>query len=95
MDGRARVHSDKGELTDFETARPLLLVRIACEVDEPMSRIVRYEFMGSWLRFWILCITVIGIPCAVLYLLDGTLRVETEMADPEQFVSAFRAGRRN
>jgi hypothetical protein len=49
--------------------------------------------MGSWLLFWLLCITGIGIPFAVLYLLNGTLRIEDEMADPEQFVSAFRAGK--
>jgi hypothetical protein len=29
-----------------------------------MSKIVRYEFMGSWLFFWLVCITVIGIPVA-------------------------------
>lgn len=60
-----------------------------------MSKIVHYEFMGSWLLFWLLCITGIGIPFAILYLLNGTLRIEDEMADPEQFVSAFRARKRN
>jgi hypothetical protein len=60
-----------------------------------MSKIVRYEFMGSWLLFWFLCITGIGIPVAFLYLLNGTLRIEDEMTDPEQFVSAFRAAKRN
>jgi len=60
-----------------------------------MSKIIRYEFMGNWLLFWVLCITGIGIPFAILYLLNGTLRIEDEMADPEQFVSAFRAGKRN
>jgi len=29
-----------------------------------MSKIVRHEFMGSWIYFWLLCITVIGIPVA-------------------------------
>lgn len=60
-----------------------------------MSKIIRYEFMGSWLLFWLLCITVIFIPVAILYLLNGTLRIEDEMTDPEQFVSAFRARKRN
>lgn len=59
-----------------------------------MSKIIRYEFMGSYLLFWFLCITGIGIPIAILYLLNGTLRIEHEIADPEQFVSAFRAGKR-
>jgi hypothetical protein len=60
-----------------------------------MSKLVRYEFLGSWLLFWILCITGVGIPVAILYLLNGTLRIEDEMTDPEQFVSGFRARKRN
>lgn len=56
-----------------------------------MSRIVRYEFMGSWILFWMMSITVIGIPLAVLYLIDGTLRVETEVEDAEQFVAQYRS----
>ena len=59
-----------------------------------MSKIVRYEFMGSWLLFWLFCITVVLIPVAILYLLNGTLRIEDEMSDPEEFVSAFRARKR-
>lgn len=58
-----------------------------------MSKIVRYEFMGSWFYFWLLSITVIGIPLALLYLISGTLRIEHEMDDPERFVESFRAGR--
>ena len=56
-----------------------------------MSKIVRYKFMDNWLFFELLCITVIGIPVAILYLLNGTLHIETELTDPEQVVSAFRA----
>jgi hypothetical protein len=57
-----------------------------------MSKIVRYEFMGSWLYIWLLSVTVIGIPIAVLSILNGTLRIETEVPDAEQFVAAFREG---
>jgi hypothetical protein len=32
---------------------------------------------------------------AILYLLNSTLCIEHEIADPEQFVSDFRAGKRN
>jgi hypothetical protein len=56
------------------------------------SKLVRYEFMGSRLCFWALCITGIGVPFALLYLLDGTLRIESEMPNPEKFVSQLRAG---
>jgi len=58
-----------------------------------MSKIVRYEFLGNWLLFWFLCITGVGIPVAILYLVNGTRRIEDEMSDPEEFVSAFRARR--
>jgi len=55
-----------------------------------MSKIIRYEFMGSWFYFWVLSITVIGIPLALLYLISGTLRIESAMDDPERFVEEFR-----
>jgi hypothetical protein len=58
-----------------------------------VSKIVRYEFTGSWMFFWICWVTVIGIPVAILHLLTCTLRVETEMAEPERFISEYRAGR--
>jgi hypothetical protein len=49
--------------------------------------------MGSWFYFWLLSITVIGIPVALLYLLSGTLRIESSMDDPEKFVEQYRAGK--
>jgi hypothetical protein len=57
-----------------------------------MGKIIRYEFLGNWLVFWGLSISVIGIPLALLYLLSGTVRIEHEMDDPERFVAQFRAG---
>lgn len=56
-----------------------------------MAKVVRYEFMGSWLIFWVLFISGLGLPFAILYLLDGTLRLETEVDDAEKFVEAYRA----
>jgi len=41
-----------------------------------MATISRYEFTGSWIFFWFLCITGVGIPVAILYLLNGTIRIE-------------------
>jgi hypothetical protein len=58
-----------------------------------MSRIVRHEFMGSWVYFWLLCITGILLPVAILYLINGTVRVEDELDDPEAFLAAYRARR--
>jgi hypothetical protein len=56
------------------------------------SKIVRYEFLGSWLMFWLLCLSVIGLPLGVLYLLSGTVRIEEELEDPSRFIAEFRAG---
>ncbi len=58
-----------------------------------MATISRYEFMGNWLYFWFLCITVVGIPLAVLYLLNGTIHVQEQVEDGERIVSSLRAAR--
>lgn len=58
-----------------------------------MSKVVRYEFMGSWMLFWLLGISIMGIPLAILYLMNGTIRIEDELDNPEQFVADFRSGK--
>jgi hypothetical protein len=58
-----------------------------------MNRIVRFEFLGKRWLFWLLCFTGIGIPYAILYLLEGTVWVEEELENPGAFLEAFRAGR--
>ena len=58
-----------------------------------MPKLIRFEFLGSWLLFWLFSITVIGVPLAILYLLSGTVVLSEPMEDPERFVSEFRAGR--
>ena len=58
-----------------------------------MGKIVRHEFLGNRFWFWFLWVTVIGIPMAILYLIDTTVRVEEELDDPTDFLEAFRAGR--
>jgi hypothetical protein len=58
-----------------------------------MSKIVRYRFLGNSYWFWLLCVSVVGLPVALLYLLQGTIRIEEQLDDPERFVEEFRAGR--
>ena len=58
-----------------------------------MSKIVRYEFMGSTVLFTVLCLSVVLLPVAVLYLVNGTFRIETDVDDPEEFVRQFRSGK--
>jgi hypothetical protein len=59
-----------------------------------MATISRYQFMGSWLYFWLLCITGVGIPLAVLYLLTGTIRIEEQVADADRLLDALADGRK-
>jgi hypothetical protein len=59
-----------------------------------MSKLVRHEFMGSWLLFWILCLSGFGIPFAILYLVNSTLTLETDVDDAESFVEEFRGRKR-
>ncbi len=58
-----------------------------------MGKIVRLQFMGNWIIFWLLCLTVIGLPIALLYLVNSTVRLESELNDPELFVQEFRDGK--
>lgn len=37
--------------------------------------------------------TVIGLPLAFLYLLSGTIRIESELEDPEAFAAQYRSGK--
>ena len=47
-----------------------------------MPKIIRFEFMGSWIYFWLLCMTVFAIPIAILYLMSGTLCIVQGSDDP-------------
>ena len=58
-----------------------------------MSKIVRYRFMGSWWLFSLLCVSVIGLPLAVLYLLTGTIRMDTDVDDAEQLAEDLYSGK--
>lgn len=49
-----------------------------------MDKIVRREFTGSWIIFAILALTGIGLPFALLYLLDNTMEIHTRVQDAEE-----------
>jgi hypothetical protein len=55
-----------------------------------MGKIIRHEFLGSRALVVFLCITVIGIPIAVIYLIEGFVTVEEEVPDPTAFLEAYR-----
>lgn len=58
-----------------------------------MGKIIRHEFMGSKALVVILCLTGIGIPIAVIYLIECLVTIEEEIADPTAFLEEYR--RRN
>ena len=51
-----------------------------------MDRIKRREFKGYWVVFVILCLTGIGIPVAILYLIENMIEIEYEVTDAEEFL---------
>ena len=55
-----------------------------------MDKIVRREFVGNWILFWLLCVTILGIPIAILYYLNGTVIIEQQIENAEQFMLEFR-----
>ncbi len=55
-----------------------------------MGKITRHEFLGSRLLVVILCMTVIGIPIAVIHLIEGLVTIEEEIPDPTAFMEAYR-----
>jgi hypothetical protein len=59
-----------------------------------MDTIRRREFHGSWLWFAVLCLTGVGLPFAVLYLIEHTVEIETQVKDGESAWEKIRAKRR-
>jgi hypothetical protein len=61
--------------------------------ESSMSSVTRFVFMGRWWLFALLVLSIVGVPLAILYLLNGTLMIRTEMDDPESFITQLQTGR--
>ena len=59
-----------------------------------MNKIIRHEFLGNWVLFLILCLSIAGIPIAVLYYKKCMVVVEEELENPSAFLETYRAGKR-
>ena len=59
-----------------------------------MDRIRKREFTGNALLFWLLCVTVVGIPAGVLYLVNGTVETEFEVDDAQAFWDDYSESKR-
>ena len=58
-----------------------------------MGKIIRREFTGSRILFWLLVVLIVTIPFAIIYLLESLVTVESQMNEPEKFMAALREGR--
>lgn len=58
-----------------------------------MDKVARYEWHGSWIILFLLCMLGITIPFAVVYFITNLLRIETEVADATK-LSEFLEGRK-
>jgi len=54
-----------------------------------VDKIVRRQFLGNWIVFWLLCITILGIPVAVLYLIDGMVTIEQQVEDASAVMEIY------
>jgi hypothetical protein len=55
-----------------------------------MGQVVRHEFLGSRLYVFLLCLTVIGIPLAILYAKECTVTIVEEMENPSDFLETWK-----
>ena len=58
-----------------------------------MNKIVRRQFLGSWVLFLVLCISILGIPVAILYYKEWMVTVDEGLENPAAFLEAYRAGK--
>jgi hypothetical protein len=55
-----------------------------------VGRIIRREFLGNRFYFLALCLTGVGIPIAIIYLLECTVTVDEEVDNPSEFLEKWK-----
>lgn len=58
-----------------------------------MNKVVRRQFLGSWILFMALCLSILGIPIAILYYKQAMVTIEERLENPSAFLEAYRAGK--
>jgi hypothetical protein len=56
-----------------------------------MDKVTRYEWQGSGIILFLLCLLGITLPLAAVYFMTHLLRIETEVADGEKLAEFLRA----
>ena len=57
-----------------------------------MAKLTRREFVGNRFLLVMLFIIPLLFPLGILYLLEGTVAIEEDIDNPEEFLRAFRSG---
>ena len=55
-----------------------------------MGKVVYHEFLGSRLYVAVLCLSVVGIPVALIYLLSCTVTIVEEIEEPSEYLEAWK-----
>ena len=55
-----------------------------------MDRIRKREFTGNVLLLTLLSLTVVGIPPAIVYYINGIIETEYEVEDADEFWKSYR-----
>ena len=58
-----------------------------------MGKVITREFLGERWIVLLLWFTVIGIPIALIYVMEMTVTVEEEMEKPGEFVERYKRSR--
>lgn len=56
-----------------------------------MGKIVYHQFLGSQFFVVLLCLTVVGIPMAILYAVQCTVTVIEETPNPSKFLEKWKS----
>jgi len=57
-----------------------------------MGKIIRHEFLGSRFVLTLLCLTGIGIPVAIIYLIEATVTIEEDVDNPLSYIRTGKLG---
>lgn len=55
-----------------------------------MGKIIRHEFLGNRFVVFLLCLSGVGIPWALLHVLEGLVTIEEELEDPTAFLEEHK-----
>jgi ABC-type molybdate transport system permease subunit len=54
------------------------------------GKIVRYEFLGSYVYVCIAFLLVVTIPLAVIHIITATVRIDEQLENPSEFLAQHK-----